>query len=211
MPRPRAPTRSPGSLRAIFFSFFCIVFFSRLFQVWNLRLPVSAARLAELAHEETHAGGALQLHLWVLSQAVWEAGQRQIPQGEEPPGQADHLKTIGGPRPGALKDEHPQEKVPRRVCLTSLDDVNECTHTNGSYRQKQNKTTWGREFDSKAPFCCNNGAALSFVRLYWLFVKPAGSRTAQADVVIVQGVRIIRECVLERSWKCRDLPKTVTQ
>lgn len=70
-----------------------------LHQVWDLRLPVSAARLAELAHEEAHSGGPLQLHLRVLSQEVWEARQREIPQGEEPPGQADHLRADRAEQP----------------------------------------------------------------------------------------------------------------
>lgn len=56
-------------------SLFWFHFFSHLLQMWNLWLSVSAARLTELAHEETHSRGTLQLHLWVLSQEIWEAGQ----------------------------------------------------------------------------------------------------------------------------------------
>lgn len=61
-------------------------------QMWNLRLPVSPASVPQLAHEETHPGGPLQLHLRVLREEVREAGERQIPQAKEPPGQAGDLR-----------------------------------------------------------------------------------------------------------------------
>lgn len=63
-------------------------------QMWNLWLPVSSARISELAHEEAHTGGPLQLHLWVLWQEVRETGQCQIPQAKEPPRQAGDLRYL---------------------------------------------------------------------------------------------------------------------
>lgn len=57
-------------LKSLFFSLthvFC--------QMWNLWLPVSPARVPELAHEETHSRGPVQLHLRVLWEEVREAGQ----------------------------------------------------------------------------------------------------------------------------------------
>ena len=56
---------------------------------------MSAACITQLAHEETHPRGPLQLHLRFLRQEVREAGQCQIPQAEEPPRKAGDLKALG--------------------------------------------------------------------------------------------------------------------
>ena len=54
-------------------------------QVRDLRLPVPAARVAQLAHEEAHGRGAVQLHVRALREALREAGQRQVPHAQKPP------------------------------------------------------------------------------------------------------------------------------
>lgn len=55
-------------------------------QVRDLWLPVPTARVAQLAHEEAHSRGAVQLHVRALWEALREAGQRQVPHAQKPPG-----------------------------------------------------------------------------------------------------------------------------
>lgn len=55
-------------------------------QVRDLWLPVPTARVAQLAHEEAHGRGAVQLHVRALREALREAGQRQVPHAQKPPG-----------------------------------------------------------------------------------------------------------------------------
>ncbi|XP_030863452.2 zinc finger protein 653 isoform X3 [Gorilla gorilla gorilla] len=62
-------------------------------EVRDLWLPVPAARVAQLAHEEAHCGGAVQLHVRSLREALREAGQRQVPHAQKPPGSQAHLTT----------------------------------------------------------------------------------------------------------------------
>lgn len=87
--------------------------------MWNLWLPVSPARIPELAHEETHSRGPLQLHLWVLWQEVWEAGQCQIPQVKESPRQAGNLRCISitGWTPPRPKEVFQWRERLCRVCI----------------------------------------------------------------------------------------------
>lgn len=54
-------------------------------QVRDLWLPVPTARVAQLAHEEAHGRGAIQLHVRALREALREAGQRQVPHAQKPP------------------------------------------------------------------------------------------------------------------------------
>lgn len=54
-------------------------------QVRDLWLPVPTARVAQLAHEEAHGRGAVQLHVRALREALREAGQRQVPHAQKPP------------------------------------------------------------------------------------------------------------------------------
>lgn len=68
-----------------------------IYQMWNLWLPVPPACITELAHEEAHSGGLLQLHLRVLQQEVREAGQRQIPQAKESSRKAGNLNCSDTP------------------------------------------------------------------------------------------------------------------
>lgn len=55
-------------------------------QVRDLWLPVPTACVAQLAHEEAHGRGAVQLHVRALREALREAGQRQVPHAQKPPG-----------------------------------------------------------------------------------------------------------------------------
>lgn len=69
-------------------------------QVRDLRVPVPAARFAQLAHEETHSGGAVQLHVRSLREALRETGQCQVPHAQKPPGPQTYLTChAGGPQP----------------------------------------------------------------------------------------------------------------
>lgn len=47
---------------------------------------MQTARIAQLAHEEAHGRGAVQLHMRALWEAFREAGQRQVPHAQKPPG-----------------------------------------------------------------------------------------------------------------------------
>ncbi|XP_016790587.1 zinc finger protein 653 isoform X2 [Pan troglodytes] len=68
-------------------------------EVRDLWLPVPAARVAQLAHEEAHCGGAVQLHVRSLREALREAGQRQVPHAQKPPGSQAHLTHLTTDRP----------------------------------------------------------------------------------------------------------------
>lgn len=65
-------------------------------QMWDMWLSVSAAGIAQLAHEETHVWSALQLHLRTLRQTLRKTRQRQIPQAQEPSGQTAQLNQAKG-------------------------------------------------------------------------------------------------------------------
>lgn len=55
-------------------------------QVRDLWLPVPTACVAQLAHEEAHGRGAVQLHVRALREALREAGQCQVSHAQKPPG-----------------------------------------------------------------------------------------------------------------------------
>lgn len=63
-------------------------------QVRDLRVPVQAACITQLAHEETHGRSAVQLHLRALREALREAGQRQVPHAQKPPGPQAYLTCL---------------------------------------------------------------------------------------------------------------------